>query len=597
MPLIAIAAPPPLNPFTATSLDISGGAEFGSGQAAFDSAGKLSFPAATGSNSQYTIAINGPGGYYPLGIMNSGGNGYFVFSEVGNAININVTNMGADTVWTQLGSSRALVVAGDGGTVGYNKLRVEAPASQTVSIFKVLAGATPGAGAYLMEGLDDAVGTGQTIGLALRNTTAATTGPNNKYSPTAMFEGRVWNGSASKEVSLAWQMRPNTTMGYSDRWGDMVLWRRYDGGSWQESWCIDPSGLIKADAPGIYNSTYQSGIQINSGNNATYIIGNSLPYLSLSDYNAGNLVRLEARASYGFWLEAKTSILAFTRASDGASARCLTVNTDLTWSNASARLFEVQNNTVDKFYVKADGTVVNPTSWYQTANGNAGGYYNNSVTAGIICGYSDHAVSVYGGALAPYFNNIDGYDLGTTSHRWKKAYINKVFSDALPSFTDMALDGISVTDAAGDFTNGDMIVPMRKGMYLKGFYFYWPGGHGALTNKCALWEVSGGTLVTSVNVNVNAAGVYTAEFGSPQLLTAGKAYILTTYETSGAREIYITNAQFSTWSDGTVVTADFNSKDFAPGYKRIKSLYVAGDAYPTSSDTSDVLGIIDPIFA
>jgi hypothetical protein len=163
------------------------------------------------------------------------------------------------------------------------------------------------------------------------------------------------------------------------------------------------------------------------------------------------------------------------------------------------------------------------------------------------------------------------------------------------SIVDLALAGATITDGAGSYTYGDTIVPTKTGLVLTGIRVYWPGGHGALTYKLGLWNAAG-SLVTSVNVSINAAGEYTGTFASPQTLTAFAFYRISAWETSGARNIYLTAANISSFTSTTFVIANINSQNNWPGYFRLSSCYAAGDAAPTSADATLIAGLVEPVF-
>lgn len=164
------------------------------------------------------------------------------------------------------------------------------------------------------------------------------------------------------------------------------------------------------------------------------------------------------------------------------------------------------------------------------------------------------------------------------------------------SATDIASANTGqVTDAAGSFTYGVRLVILRGGVTLTGLKFWWPGGHGSLTVKCALRNNAGST-VASQNVAVNAANVYSASFGS-QALTAGQFYDISVWENSGARNIYITAAQLSTITGAEMANfGNVYNRGYAPGYLISRAGFAAGDAAFSTFSTTDYYGIVDPVF-
>ena len=79
-----------------------------------------------------------------------------------------------------------------------------------------------------------------------------------------------------------------------------------------------------------------------------------------------------------------------------------------------------------------------------------------------------------------------------------------------------------------------------------GAKFYWPGGVGAKTIKVSLWDESG-TRLANVSVSVNAAGLYTATFGSPVSLTLGTRYRVSMWETGGSNYTKGTTSVVNLW--------------------------------------------------
>jgi hypothetical protein len=138
-------------------------------------------------------------------------------------------------------------------------------------------------------------------------------------------------------------------------------------------------------------------------------------------------------------------------------------------------------------------------------------------------------------------------------------------------------------------------IPTKAGLVVTGVRSFWIGGHGALTLKLALWDQTGGSLIDSGTVAVNAAGVYTVTFGSPHTLTSFNQYAVSFYENSGARQQYITTAQISTITGGTLVIGDLNGKMQWPGFFFYQGCFHSGDTRPSSNDNTDIYPV-EPIF-
>lgn len=112
-----------------------------------------------------------------------------------------------------------------------------------------------------------------------------------------------------------------------------------------------------------------------------------------------------------------------------------------------------------------------------------------------------------------------------------------------------ARDGSYITAiVSGDYNNGREFhydnFAVASGNSIVGVRFWWPGGVGAQTIRCRLYSDAGTVELESVDVAVNAAGVYDGLFTTSILLTAAMAYTRLTvaiWETSGTYSITATN--------------------------------------------------------
>ncbi len=121
----------------------------GSTKITMTSIGQLVWTSGTGANSQGTLQINGVGGYFPIQAYNSGGSGRWELRDVSTGVDMYSVNGGKDFIIGTQGTSRAIVFSSQ--STGFNTARVEGPANQTASVFAVKGGATPGAGANLLD--------------------------------------------------------------------------------------------------------------------------------------------------------------------------------------------------------------------------------------------------------------------------------------------------------------------------------------------------------------------------------------------------------------------------------------------------------------
>lgn len=94
---------------------------------------------------------------------------------------------------------------------------------------------------------------------------------------------------------------------------------------------------------------------------------------------------------------------------------------------------------------------------------------------------------------------------------------------------------------------------VASGKSITGARLYWAGGVGAVTLRCQLYVDSGGTLLASADVAVNAAGEYFATFASPVPLTASRAYrkmFIGMWETTGT--YYSASNTYATYTHNEV---------------------------------------------
>ncbi len=122
------------------------------------------------------------------------------------------------------------------------------------------------------------IGTGQTPGLSVENTTAATSG-NQQYSPAMEVCGRGWNGAASVPICWGIQVQPldgTTQAGYLNFYRQYnggtktVVWTMHDDGSGSKT-LRTPSGSVITDSGNIFFSPF-SGYVLPGVDN-TYRIG------------------------------------------------------------------------------------------------------------------------------------------------------------------------------------------------------------------------------------------------------------------------------------------------------------------------------------
>lgn len=135
------------------------------------------------------------------------------------------------------------------------------------------------------------------------------------------------------------------------------------------------------------------------------------------------------------------------------------------------------------------------------------------------------------------------------------------------------------TSAAGDFTTGAKIVVL-KAKTCVGVRCYWAGG--ATTLRAKLWDVSGGgPALKTVDVVVGGAGEKLLMFAAGQLLTQGKNYFVTVYDTSAAHYTSIGSnaARFMSSNNAIFAGPDFIWNGF--------TWFKGGDNAPDTEDGVD----------
>jgi hypothetical protein len=146
-----------------------------------------------------------------------------------------------------------------------------------------------------------AIGTAQSAGYLMSNTTAATAG-NQQYSPGLGFVAKGWNPTSVSSVTVdaLWQLRP-VQQGSGDPVADMVLWIQTGAGSLTESLAVDQLSRLKTPTG--------------------------------------------------------TTLTLFSGKGDGASSVAIVQDTAVAYSTAGAKLFSFRNNGTEEIYVDKTGVI------------------------------------------------------------------------------------------------------------------------------------------------------------------------------------------------------------------------------------------------
>lgn len=141
------------------------------------------------------------------------------------------------------------------------------------------------------------------------------------------------------------------------------------------------------------------------------------------------------------------------------------------------------------------------------------------------------------------------------------------------------------TAAGGNFTTGGQF-QISRALSCIGIKFYWQSVGGARTVRCKLWQ--GGVSVGSVDVAVNASGVYTGTFAVAVALTPYVFFYATTWDTSGGN--YTNSIATGSQKSGVSIMPFC----FAQLFTAFSSS--AGDHVPNNSSPNELYPV-EPVFA
>jgi hypothetical protein len=151
--------------------------------------------------------------------------------------------------------------------------------------------------------------------------------------------------------------------------------------------------------------------------------------------------------------------------------------------------------------------------------------------------------------------------------------------------TNMAAQ-LGATNGAGNFTTGQVFTVIGSGtIQCTGLKFYWVTTGSPFTIKCSLWN-NAGTQLATVNVTVNATGVYTATFSTPQTLNPGELYTLGLYNSTN----YTRTTQATVNARYPAVPASVGGLVVVTSIRA----FINGDAKPTNADLTEAY-VVDPV--
>lgn len=141
------------------------------------------------------------------------------------------------------------------------------------------------------------------------------------------------------------------------------------------------------------------------------------------------------------------------------------------------------------------------------------------------------------------------------------------------------------TARSGNFTTGGQF-QISRALSCTGVRFYWQSVGGARTVRCKVWQ--GGVALASVDIAVNASGVYTGTFAAPVSPDPYEFFYATVWETTGANYI---DAKVA----GSIID-DLPINPFC--YAQLLTVFsnVAGDHIPNNSSPNELYPV-EPVFA
>jgi len=180
--------------------------------------------------------------------------------------------------------------------------------------------------------------------------------------------------------------------------------------------------------------------------------------------------------------------------------------------------------------------------------------------------------------------------LGGTNSRQYNNVLNGVFVPGDVTYKRM-FDPVPIAVAfppatqAGDFSTAYKFYFTDSPGEITGIRFYWDGAGGPFTVRCRLYDNAGAVLAT-VDVAVNAAGVYTGLFATAVATTTFTVYWTSMYETTGA---------FNQRGIAALATTPVPPAFVGNGMIFLDSGFAAGDNGGTAAITSALPNIIYPV--
>lgn len=149
----------------------------------------------------------------------------------------------------------------------------------------------------------------------------------------------------------------------------------------------------------------------------------------------------------------------------------------------------------------------------------------------------------------------------------------------------------NIRSQAGSFSVGNKF-SVSKALTCTGVKCFWKSPGSNKTLKLTLWRAA--VSVATVNVNVTASGLYTANFALPVALDVYQDYAVTMWENGGGTftDMLADGASAPFFAEPIVGMIPVNAFTVVRSFKR----YAAGDAVPANTSSGAVFPV-DPVIA
>jgi hypothetical protein len=358
------------------------------------------------------------------------------------------------------------------------------------------------------------IGTAQTVGLTLNNTTAATTGAQ-QYSPLLEMLGKRYTGSASQVVG--WGLQAVSPSNGADA-GYIAVYSNTAGTRKQMlTFGQDPTfgspyeTLALVDATQVFNifTGSRDGLSLTNGQIFFYIGGNAVSVLSstrfLPNSNLGQSLGDQSVEWNGLFNGAGSSC--GRKLQSGTTYATLATDCKIVMSNSAARtvtLTNANNLPAGGYYEIWDGDHTAGTASISVARSGSDTINGSASTVAVVTVNNGYSTCTSDGVSAWICNVAAGS--GSTPA-------------AMYFFTSTWMKGLAASLTSGDYSEGALFWVDQACTILGAQWFQPAGATGSVTLK--LWDVTaGGAAVATKTITPTANAVNTASFATPYALSS-----------------------------------------------------------------------------